>query len=104
MPTGPNIRHASPRVEETLNAASFACTAFKTSGSGAGSTLVGGARGHSEHKGCLQRTHSRGSTLLSFRFMPSGLSGWGTGGKTLVHLWQEYLTGRDVLDEGASPG
>ena len=70
--------HAFVAGCQTFNAASLACTLFITSGSGAGSTLAGAARGQDSHFGCWQRTHSGGAA--SAAALPSSESGCGTGG------------------------
>lgn len=70
--------HAFVAEFQTFNAASLACTLFITSGSGAGSTLAGAARGQDSHFGCWQRTHS--GRAASAAALPSSESGCGTGG------------------------
>jgi hypothetical protein len=52
-----------------------------------------GARGHSEHLVCPQRTHLGAGGGSEAAAIPSGELGWGMAGKTLVHWWQEYLRG-----------
>jgi hypothetical protein len=86
----------------TFNAASLAFTLANTSGSGAGSTLDGAARGQDTHFGCWHRTHSLGGALAAA--FPSSESGCAMGGKTLPHLWHAYFTGLEMSSEWASPG
>jgi hypothetical protein len=50
-----------PSYCQISNASSFAWTLFSTSGSGAGSTFTGCARGQSGHLSCWHRMHSWGS-------------------------------------------
>jgi hypothetical protein len=96
-PNQPNVIELEVTACHTFNAASFAFTLANTSGSGAGSTFAGPARGQDSHFGCLQRTHSGGAAPAAD--FPSSESGCGRGGKTLLHLWQAYFTGLEVSSE-----
>jgi hypothetical protein len=93
--------HVSPR--ERFSKVNLASTLLMMSGSGAGSILRGGARGHWAHLLWPHRVHARGS-MVSPRACPSGLLGCGTGGKVFMHWWQSYLMGEVEVAEYASPG